>query len=110
MDIPERLRREIIEAAQQIATPQPMRRGGVSARSMKCGKAQCPCHTDPEARHGPYFSLTRAEGGKTHSRYLTAAQAELAHQQVEAGRQFRAAIEDFWQVCEQWADQEIGST
>ena len=62
---------------------------------------------DPQARHGPYFSLTRAEGGKTRSRYLSAEQAALASQQVEAGQEFRKQVETYWQACEQWGDSQL---
>ena len=87
-----------------VAEPRPMRRGSVSERSMKCGRKECRCQDDPLARHGPYYSLTRAEGGKTQSRYLTAAQAALAREQLEAGQQFRRHVEAHWQACEKGAD------
>jgi hypothetical protein len=84
-----------------------MRRGSVSERFMKCGQKECRCQHDPQARHGPYFSLTRAEGGKTRSRYLNAEQATLARQQVEAGKEFRKQVEAYWQACEQWGDSQL---
>jgi hypothetical protein len=74
---------------------------------MKCGRKECRCQEDPKARHGPYYSLTRAKGGKTRSRYLTAEQAELAREQVEAGQEFRKQVEGYWQACEQWADAQL---
>ena len=95
------------ELATELAKPRPMRRGSVSERSMKCGRKQCRCQHDPQARHGPYYSLTRAEGGKTRSRYLTAEQAALARQQVEAGQEFRKQVEAYWQACEQWGDAQL---
>ena len=95
------------DVAAELAEPRPMRRGSVSERSMKCGRKECRCQQDPQARHGPYFSLTRAKQGKTKSRYLTADQAELAHRQVEAGQQFRKQVEHYWLACEQWADAQL---
>lgn len=95
------------ELAATLATPAPMRRGSVSERSMKCGRKQCRCHHDAQARHGPYYSLTRIEGGKTRSRYLSAPQAALARQQIEAGQAFRRRVEDYWEVCAQWADTQL---
>ncbi len=92
------------DLAAALARPAPMRRGSVSERSMKCGRKECRCHQDPRARHGPYYSLTRMEGGKTRSRYLSAEQAALARQQIEAGQAFRDHIEAYWRACEQWAD------
>ena len=95
------------ELASELAKPRPMRRGSLSERSMKCGKPECRCQQDPQARHGPYYSLTRAEGGTTRSRYLTAEQAAVARQQVEAGQEFRKQVEAYWQACEQWADGQL---
>ena len=93
--------------AKELAEPRPIRRGSVSERYMKCGYKECRCQHDRQARHGPYFSLTRAEGGKTRSRYLTAERAALARQQVEAGQEFRKLVERYWQACEQWGDTQL---
>ena len=95
------------KVATQLGEPKPMRRGSVSERSMKCGRKECRCQRDPEARHGPYYSLTRMEGGKTRSRYLNADQAAVARRQVDAGHEFRRQIEAYWEACESWADAEL---
>ena len=91
----------------QLSEPKPMRRGSVSERRMKCGQKGCRCQQDPQARHGPYYSLTRGEGGKTRSRYLSPQQAEVARRQVEAGQEFRKQVEAYWQACERWADAQL---
>ena len=93
--------------AARLAAPKPMRRGSVSERYMKCGQRECRCQEDLQARHGPYYSLTRAEGGQTRSRYLTSEQAALARRQVETGQRFRQQVETYWQACEQWADAQL---
>jgi len=102
-DVPAAVR----QFAAALAEPEPMRRGSVSERRMKCGHKDCRCQHDVQARHGPYYSLTRAEAGKTKSRYLNTEQAALARQQVEAGQQFRKRLEAYWQACEQWADGQL---
>ena len=102
-DVPEAAR----ELAARLAEPRPMRRGSVSERYMKCGQLACRCQEDAKARHGPYYSVTRAEGGKTRSRYLDEAQAAMAREQVEAGQQFRKDLEAYWQASEKWADAQI---
>ncbi len=84
-----------------------MRRGSISERTIRCGKPNCACATDPEARHGPYFSFTRAVGGKTRSRFLSAEQAALAQEQVAAGREFRQQVDAYWEACEQWSDAQL---
>lgn len=95
------------QLAAELAEPQPMRRGSLSERTVKCSKPGCPCAQDPKARHGPYYSLTRAVRGKTHSRFLTPEQAAVARQQIEAGHAFRTKLEAYWQGCEDWADREL---
>jgi len=84
-----------------------MRRGSLSERTIKCGKPGCACAKDPQARHGPYHSLTHAIGGKTRSRFLTAEQADLVRQQIDTGREFLAAGWMPWEACETWADQQL---
>jgi hypothetical protein len=98
---------DVAEAAAGLLKPRPLRRGSMSERYMKCGQPTCRCHEDPEARHGPYFSVSRVVEGQTRSRYLTGEQAELARQQIEAGQQFRQQVEQYWQACERWADAEL---
>ena len=90
-----------------LGPPQPLRRGSLSERYMTCGKPGCACAEDPDARHGPYFSLTRTVHGRTESRLVGATQAELVRQQVTAGQEFRTHIEAYWQACEQWADDQL---
>ena len=87
-----------------------MRRGSVNERRMKCGQANCACQQDAKARHGPYYTLTQATGGKTHSRYVRAEQVPALRRQIEAGREFRRRVEAYWDACEQWADAELEQT
>ncbi len=102
-DVPAAVR----ELAVQLSEPRPMRRGSVSERYVKCGKPGCSCADRPEARHGPYYSLTRSVAGRTRSRFLRPQRAELVARQVEAGRQFRRQVEAYWELCEQWADAQL---
>ena len=84
-----------------------MRRGSLSERFVKCSKSGCLCATDSNARHGPYFSLTRAVNGRTQSRLVSSRRAEVVRRQIEAGREFRQQVDAYWKVCEQWADEEV---
>lgn len=103
LDVPARVR----DLVALFAQPKPMRRGSLSERYVKCSKPGCPCADDPKARHGPYFSLTRGVGGRTQSRFVSDAQAELVRRQVEAGQHFRRQVEAFWEACEEWADAQL---
>src|SRR5260370_35531198 len=102
-DVPLPVRQLVTE----LADAKPMRRGSLSERTIKCSKPSCACAQDPKARHGPYHSLTHAVGGKTRSRFLTAEQADLAQQQIDAGHKFRNHVDALWEACEQWADRQL---
>ena len=95
------------ELANRLAQPQPMRRGSLSERYVKCSKPGCACATNPKARHGPYYSLTRAVGRQTHSRFLSPEEADLVREQIATGQQFRRRVESYWVACEQWADRQL---
>ena len=84
-----------------------MRRGSLSERYVKCSKPGCACADDPEARHGPYYSITRGVGGKTQSRFVAAEKADLVRQQIAAGHAFRQRVEEYWTACERWGDQQL---
>ena len=93
--------------AKKLSQPRPIRRGSLGERFIRCGKARCACATDEQARHGPYFSLTRTVEGRTRSRRLSAREAERVREQLAAGREFRQQVEALWEACEQWADDEL---
>ena len=97
----------IAQLAAAFAHPQPMRRGSLCKRRMKCGQRACACQRDPKATHGPYFLLTQKVEGKTRSRYVSPAQAPMARRQIESGRQFRERVEAYWEACERWADEQL---
>ena len=97
----------VIALAAQLGEPKPMRRGSLSERYVKCNKAGCPCAENEDARHGPYFSISRVVKGQTKSRWLDSDEAKIVCAQVEAGQQFRQHVEEYWQACEGWADAEL---
>ena len=96
--------------AERLAQPRPMRRGSLSERYVKCSKAGCACNQDLQARHGPYYSLTRKVGGQTRSQWVPADQAGRIREQIAAGQQFRHQVEALWAACEQWAADETATT
>ncbi len=98
---------EVSALASQLAEPRSMRRGSVSERYVKCNKAGCPCVDRTDARHGPYYSVSRVVKGRTKSRWLDADQARQVREQVATGRKFRKLVEAYWQACEQWADGQL---
>jgi len=51
--------------------------GSLVSRTTSCGKPGCRCQADPPQRHGPYYQWSRAIAGKTISRRLNEAEADL---------------------------------
>lgn len=99
----------VARLAAALSRPQPMRRGSLYERRMKCGQPTCACQHDPKAAHGPYFTLTQKIEGKTHSRYLSGEQVPAVRGQIEAGQRFREHLEGYWEACERWADEQLGA-
>ena len=66
--------------------------GHIQRRYLTCGKPNCVCHTDPEAKHGPYAYWTSKETGKTVSRLLRPEEADLLEQWIVNRRELEAVI------------------
>lgn len=81
--------------------------GGLSSSTRTCGKPQCPCHSDPNRRHGPNLYLTWREEGRSYALYVppehaaeaTAAQAAWSRFQ-ELSRRLAALNRD--QMRRRW--------
>jgi hypothetical protein len=52
-------------------------KGTVLSRTLKCGRATCPCAKDPAQRHGPYFEWTYKVAGKTQYHRLSPQAGEI---------------------------------
>ena len=76
----------------QLAQVDLIRRGSLVRRMMPCGKAGCRCQANPPALHGPYYQWTRKEGGKTVTRRVSQAQADLLRKWIANGRQLTKAV------------------
>ena len=72
-----RCEQEYEELKGQLSTLGYALQGSVTERWNQCGKPECRCKNDPEARHGPYSQLSWKERGKTKSMYLDAHQVQL---------------------------------
>ena len=57
--------------------------GSIHARWLTCGRADCPCAKDPQARHGPYIYWTSKENGRSVARLLHSPEAEILAKWVQ---------------------------
>lgn len=63
--------------------------GTLSKRMMKCGKQNCRCAKDPDARHGPYFEWGHMVGGKLVHRMVSPEQAARLQIAIENYRKVK---------------------
>lgn len=76
----------------QLAQIDLIRRGSLVRRMMPCGKEGCRCQAKPPALHGPYYQWTRKEGGKTVTRRVSRAEADLLRTWIANGRQLSKVV------------------
>ncbi len=68
--------RGIQSIRRQIVAMDLVAQGTLTKRTKVCGRANCRCAQDPEARHGPYYEWTRREKGRYVHTVISAEQAE----------------------------------
>ena len=56
--------RRINKIREQITSLDLVAQGTISKRTKVCGRPNCRCAKDPDARHGPYYEWTRREDGR----------------------------------------------
>lgn len=56
--------------------------GTLLERLKTCGKSNCRCAQDPDARHGPYHEWSRRKGGRLLHSSVTPQQAEQIRQAI----------------------------
>jgi hypothetical protein len=74
--------------------------GSLLQRRTVCGTPSCLCHTDSAHRHGPYWQHTRKVSGRTVTRRLSAAAAELYEQQIASNKELRSLLEQMEDLSE----------
>ncbi|MCA1682051.1 MAG: hypothetical protein LC700_02745 [Actinobacteria bacterium] len=74
--------------------------GSLVARETSCGKPGCRCQADPPRRHGPYYQWSRAVAGKTVSRRLNEAEAELYRQWIANRRRLERIVTEMETLSE----------
>ena len=80
------------QLAAELATVGFISPGSVVSRYTSCGKPGCRCRADPPQRHGPYYQWSRAAAGKTVSRRLNEAEAELYRSWIANRRRLEQII------------------
>lgn len=68
--------------------------GNIQWRYQKCGKPNCACSTDPEARHGPYAYWTTKKSDKTVNKALRPDEAVLLEEWIVNRRELDAIVSE----------------
>ena len=76
------LRQSTQELRRRIQAMDGVLSGTVHVRTKVCGKPNCRCAQDPEARHGPYIEWSYRQGNRLVHRILTPEQAKLVQRAI----------------------------
>ena len=87
------------ELAAELATIGLIHAGSVTSRYTRCGTPGCRCHAEPPQPHGPYYQWTAKVNGKTVTRRLSPAEAELYQEWIANDRRLRHLIQQMRQVA-----------
>jgi hypothetical protein len=74
--------------------------GTVQRQMLTCGKPQCSCHKDPNARHGPYYYWTSKKNGKTISKKLSREEAEILGSWIQNRRTIDKTVKRMMKASE----------
>src|SRR5438067_544447 len=80
--------------------------GTLSERMMKCGKPNCRCASDPDARHGPYYEWAHMRAGKPTHRYVNQQQALILRQAIDNYRRVKKLLREWEDNTERLIDAE----
>lgn len=72
--------------------------GHIHSRTKVCGRPNCRCADDANARHGPYYEWSRREGGRQRHSVVTPAQARVLQQGLDNHRRVQALLTEWERV------------
>jgi hypothetical protein len=78
--------------------------GTLQQRRLTCGKPQCACHRDPDARHGPYYYWTTKKAQKTVSRKLSEEEAQILKHWIHNRRTVEGILKRMNEVAQRALD------
>lgn len=97
----EQLQRRHQELARQVLNLGFVQKGTVVQRHTFCRTPGCRCHADPPQPHGPYWQWSSYESGRTVSRRLTEAEAQVYRQGTENRRRLQQIVAEMEAVGEE---------
>lgn len=98
-DSERRYRELAAQLATELATIGLIHSGSVVQRYTHCGTTNCRCQGDPPQPHGPYWQWTAKVKGKTVSRQLSPAEAELYQEWIANNRRLTQLVQQMRQAA-----------
>ena len=95
------LQDEFEKKKQELLSVDVFRKGTISKRWMPCGKPSCPCHTDKQKRHGPYYWWTTKVSGKTKAIFVRRESLDDAKFYLQNYKDLKRIIFELSQLSEQ---------
>lgn len=92
-----RLRARTRELKRQLGRFDYLASGTLTQRMKTCGKPNCRCATDPDARHGPYYEWGYMHDGKLVHRSVPAERAELMQHAIDNYKRVRELLHQ-WEL------------
>jgi hypothetical protein len=83
--------RKLLDSLSRIGFTWP---GTIEARKLKCGKTQCSCQTNPEAKHGPYYYWTTKIKNKTVSKMLSEDEVQTLRRWIQNRKKLEKTLRE----------------
>lgn len=106
---PEQLRKRREDLKVELARVGDLRRGSLIPRYRKCGKPNCRCAKKGDPGHGPSWSLTHREKGKTVTKVIPRSAVAQTREQIAECRRFRVLTRELVEVSERLCDLRLQS-
>jgi len=91
----QRLRQRTQKLRRAIAGMDFVASGTLHVRTKVCGRPNCRCATDPEARHGPYYEWSWRQDRRLVHRVIPAALAPRVEQALANNREIKALLAEW---------------
>ena len=79
--------------------------GSIEVRRTRCGKPQCRCHSDDDARHGPYIVWTRKVKARTVTKVLSEDELDGYRAWLDNSRRLRELVDELHKLTLQVVEQ-----
>jgi hypothetical protein len=87
-----RIRQRTLALRRAISAMDYVASGTLHSRTKTCGRPNCRCADDPNARHGPYHEWSRRSGGRLVHRVITAQQAKSIARAIQNHRELQKLV------------------